>query len=117
MAQEAKLFDDRGCDNGAASNFIGVNRYLDDANLTLIYTGCGFFDLFKYTKEEIASRFHNHYLEMIYPPDRQRLLSSLKKYVAADSPFELVYRVMAKGGTLVWVLDKTVSLVDGDGVR
>ena len=117
IAQEAGLFDDSGYDNGGASNFIGVNRYLDDANLTLIYTGCGFFDLFKYTKEEIASRFHNHYLEMIYPPDRQQLVSSLKKYISADSPFEHVYRVMAKGGALVWVLDKTVSLVGGDGRR
>ena len=86
-----------------------------DAHFTLITMSDSFLSMFGYTREEIANRFHNHFIEMVYPNDRSMMLSMIHKQLKKGSDIELEYRVLCKSGKPIWVLDKGRLLTERDG--
>lgn len=93
----------------------GVLRCSADENLTLNLVSAGFCRITGYTEEEINQRFQNHFIEMVYPKDRKKLICHLKKYVHWDDITQITYRIIGKDGRVVWVLDKTRCTSDCDG--
>lgn len=87
----------------------------NNENFTLISVSDSFLSMFGYTREEISSLFHNNFIEMVYPRDREGIIESVHKQLKNGRDIELEYRVMCKNGQPVWVLDKGKLLEDADG--
>ena len=65
------------------------------------------------TEQEIQDRFNNQFVNLIYPADRQEFLRQVKEQLKSGNSVEVEYRVTAKDGRILWVLDKS-RLVTGD---
>jgi putative two-component system response regulator len=68
-----------------------------------------------YDAGEIASRFKNRYLDLIYPADRGEVFHQLREQLSHRELVELEYRLTAKDGRVLWVLDKSLCLTGEDG--
>lgn len=92
----------------------GVKNCLNDEYFTICYVSDGFLSLFGYTREEVKTLFHDEYINMIYPEDREKVRGMLKEQLAAGNMIELVYRGLCKNGDIVWILNKG-RLIDEGG--
>lgn len=93
----------------------GAHQCKNDPNLTIISMSDSFLTMFGYTREEIKTLYHNHFIEMVYPSDRKILLASVRNQLEKGRDTELEYRVLCKNGQPVWILDKCRLLDDGNG--
>lgn len=93
----------------------GVHQCECDEELTFLSMSHSFLTLVGYSQEEIQSRFHNHFAEMIYPDDLSRLQSEMAEQLACGDTLELEYRILRGNGRLLWILDqgKRATLADG----
>lgn len=87
----------------------------NDRWLTLVPPLDGLVSLLGYTKEELSEQFQNRYLELIYPEDRPDVLHQLTQQLCRGDTVELEYRLRARDGRLIWVLDKSLCVTDQDG--
>lgn len=94
---------------------VGIQQCLGDQWFTMTYVNAGFAALFGYNEQELKSRFHNHFIEMIHPEDQQRVRREFLEQVGASDVQELEYRVMTKEGRMVWILDKCRTVAGEDG--
>ena len=95
----------------------GMFRCLFDEKLTLKQMNDKFLSMFGYTKEEIAERFDNSFLNMIYPEDREASSQSAMEQIRKGPQKTLQYRVACKDGSLMWVMDKGQLVKDADGTQ
>lgn len=93
----------------------GVHQCENDSYFTLVSVSDGFLSMFGYTREEIEKQFHNHFIEMVYPDDRERLITTIQSQLKNGEDIEIEYRIICKDQKPVWVLDKGRFLKDGDG--
>ncbi len=93
----------------------GACQSLNDRWFTLTYVNTGLTNLVGYTREELAEKFHNRYLELVYPPDRELLWDKVQKQMRHGKTFEGEYRLMCKDGRIKWVLDRCVLATGEDG--
>lgn len=93
----------------------GVQRCLNDQWFTMVEVNEGFARLLGYSREEIQDLFQNHYIDLIYPPDREDMVYKSREQLQGGTLMELEYRVVAKGGRILWVLDKSQLIVGEDG--
>jgi diguanylate cyclase (GGDEF)-like protein/PAS domain S-box-containing protein len=56
-----------------------------------------------------------HWLRMIHPEDRERVLSEEARTDETGEPFKMEYRVIARDGRVVWVRDEATLVRDGEG--
>ena len=93
----------------------GIQVCLNDDEYTLLNWNDGLRSLLGYSDEDIKERFDNKYLNIIYPADRERTLAEIKRQQQTGNTMELEYRMVAKDGHIVWVLDKCqlMGLEDG----
>ncbi len=77
-----------------------------DSFLTIVSCSDGFSQLTGYTTEEIGRFFHNRFLPMIYEPDREVVQRSIDAQLQNGSVIDVQYRLLKKGGSLIWILDK-----------
>ena len=85
----------------------GVQQCRNDRQFTLVQMSRELRELLGYTEQELAERFHGHYLELIYPPDRDEAMRQTRQQLEQGDSIELEYRVQAKGGGLLWMLEKS----------
>ncbi|MCD8278382.1 sensor domain-containing diguanylate cyclase/phosphohydrolase [Enterocloster citroniae] len=90
----------------------GISRYRNDQWFTILEIDDGFMG---YGRDEINSRFHGHYLDMIHPDDRTRVKKELSDQLNHGNEFELEYRVQDADGVSNWVLGKGCLITDQDG--
>lgn len=83
----------------------GVQQCLNDRFFTLVEVNQGFLDLFGFSREEITERFHDHFIEMIHPADRQDILAETAEQFRRTGKCSSNYRVLCKNGQFKWVLD------------
>lgn len=93
----------------------GVQQCLNDRWFTLVQVNERFLNLLGYTEEELRSRFQNHYINMIYPMDRDEVLHQVREQLKIGSTVELEYRVSTRDGRILWVLNKSQMVVGEDG--
>lgn len=94
---------------------VSIHQCVHDNRLTILDTNQGFISVFGYNKREIEAIYHNSFIEMIYPPDRRRVLDELESQLQNKSSGELEYRIINKDGEIVWVLDKFHLICDESG--
>lgn len=90
----------------------GIWRYRNDRWFTIIDIDDGFMG---YAREEIRSRFKDHYLDLIHPDDRARVRNELSKQLNRGNEYELEYRVVDADGCVCWVLSKGCRMTDHAG--
>jgi diguanylate cyclase (GGDEF)-like protein/PAS domain S-box-containing protein len=56
-----------------------------------------------------------HWLEIIHPDDRERVLAEDRRTDASLEPFRAEYRVIARDGRVVWMSDEAVLVRDEEG--
>lgn len=84
----------------------------NDRWLTITEVDPGFMG---YEREEIRERFHDRYLEIIHPEDRDRVKRELSAQLDRGNDFELEYRLLDRDGEANWVLGKGCLVTDGEG--
>ncbi|MCI9274406.1 MAG: diguanylate cyclase [Clostridiales bacterium] len=93
----------------------GIFRCLYDEPLTLLQMNNGFLSMFGYTRTQIRQRFHNSFLQMIDPRDREPVRKEARRQLALGATKELEYRVLCADGRSLWVLDQGQLMVSGSG--
>lgn len=84
----------------------GLLRCRDDEEMTLEQYSDGFLTLLGYTKQEIKDYFNGSLRQMIYPPDRPRVMAETSMQHNNVSYKSMEYRMLRKDGSIIWVLDK-----------
>jgi diguanylate cyclase (GGDEF)-like protein/PAS domain S-box-containing protein len=87
--------------------------YIDlaDDSDTSVYTSPQIEQMLGYTPEEW--RVNKLWPKRLHPDDRDRVLAADERFEAGDEPFSEEYRLIAKDGSVVWVLEEAV-LVRGE---
>lgn len=93
----------------------GIHCCKCDPELTLLDMSHGFFSLTGYSQEEIETRFHNHYIEMIDPKDVEAVRAQIDAQLLKGDTLELEYRMLRGDGSLIWILDHSKRVVSDDG--
>ncbi|WP_343209521.1 diguanylate cyclase domain-containing protein [Anaerolentibacter hominis] len=92
----------------------GVRQSFYDEEFTILEVNQGFAELFGFQEEEIRERFHNHYMEMIHPDDRDAVRETIASQLSRGDKTELQYRVICKDGTCKWVMENGQIFRDED---
>lgn len=93
--------------DAALSHMIGsVQCCLNDSEYTLVESNGGLNQLLGYSRQEIKNKFDSKYLRMIYPADQTRIRAETSKQLESHKSTELEYRLTAKDGRVLWVLEK-----------
>lgn len=93
----------------------GVQQCLNDQGYTILHVNEGFADLIGYSEQEIQEKFNNQYINLVYPADRQELTRQVKEQLKCGNSVEVEYRVTAKDGRVLWILDKGRVVTGNDG--
>lgn len=99
------------------SLLVGIQQCAYDRWFTVKSVNPGFINLFGYSRDEIREIFHDHYVEMLHPDDRNIMTRQFQEQLSLGNAVELEYRVNAKDGHVVWVLDKCRLATDENGVE
>src|SRR5918997_4190333 len=67
-----------------------------------------------YTTEEVLDN-PDHWVDIIHPDDRERVLAEDARTNETGEPFAMEYRQLAKDGRWVWVRDEAVIVRDEEG--
>ena len=88
---------------------------LNDRNMTLAQLGTGTVELAGYHQEEILSCFDGELIRLVHPDDRDALIRTMEEQFSLSSFATAQYRVLAKDGTIRWVLSKNRLEAGSDG--
>ena len=100
------------------SHMIGcVLACLNDREFTIVETNGGMKKLLGYSDEEMKTQFDSKYLNMIYPADRSRILEETGRQLKSGNSVELEYRLTAKDGRIIWVLERCQSVTGKDSME
>ena len=106
----------RALDESLLQNVIEcVQVFRNDSGYTMIEPSEGMLNLIGYTAEELSKRFNNHYVELIYPPDREDVARQIREQSRAGKFIEIEYRLVTARGETIWVLDKSRLYTGEDG--
>ncbi len=56
-----------------------------------------------------------HWLRVLHPDDRERVLAEELRTDETGEPYRIEYRMIARGGRVVWVRDEATLVKDGNG--
>ena len=98
------------------SSLIGMQKCQNDRWFTIIDINDGFTTLLGYTRAEIEQVFHNRFVEMIHPEDREKAIREAREQQSKGNTFEIEYRVATKDGKVLWILDKSQLHTDDSGI-
>src|SRR5215211_5004607 len=71
-------------------------------------------DMLGYSPEECISD-PDHWIKILHPADRQRVLAEGERTNQTGEPFKLEYRQFAKDGRVVWIHDEAALVRDEEG--
>ncbi len=101
-----------GCEGFLRDILNGVLRCRNDRYMT-VEEAHG--RLLGYTREEVRTRFHDRFIEMVYPDDRARVRKQMAQQLDAGVQYETEHRLIGVKGEPVWVLHRGRRVADGDG--
>lgn len=93
----------------------GVYQCLNDRSFTILNMSKSFLDLFGYTRDEVKDIFNDHFVDMIYPDDRDGVLEISKEQCRRGNTVEFEYRIQKKDGEILWILDRGRLVHTADG--
>ena len=113
--EAAKALEEAEARYRALVEQIPVVAYTEDANTGAVgYMSPRFETLLGYDPEE-ATRDPDHWVRVLHPDDRERVLAENRRTDETGEPFRMEYRQIAKDGRVVWVRDEAVLVRDGEG--
>lgn len=92
----------------------GVQQFEAFGNMEFRYVSDGFFQMTGYSEAQIKSTFSNSFLALIHPEDRAQVESLLRANLDTQTPLELKYRILAKDGRVVWLLNRATLCADAE---
>jgi len=91
--------------------------YLLDQDGLMTYIAPQVESMLGYSADEIVESSGSLLTERLHPEDREAVLAETADRHASGGDFAGEYRLLARDGAEVWVLDKTVDMLDADGKR
>jgi PAS domain S-box-containing protein len=58
---------------------------------------------------------YSDWTRMLHPDDRERVLEAFHRHMRTGEPFDQEYRMVASGGSILWLHDRATLLPAGDG--
>lgn len=95
----------------------GIMKCRNDKWYTLADHGKGLRDLIGCTEQEFRDKYHDHYMEIIFPADRDRVSQGLVSQLEEGRITELEYRLVTEEGKLIWVMDRSILVTEEDGLE
>lgn len=95
----------------------GVMKCRNDKWYTLADNGKGLCGLIRCTEQDIRDKYHNHYMEIIPPADRERVNQEMISQMEEGRITELEYRLVTAEGKLIWVMDRSILVTEEDGLE
>ncbi len=90
-------------------------RCRNDRDWTMEFVSDGCIGLTGYSPEELVHNSRISYGDLIDPDDRVMVWESMQAAVDADMPFQIEYRIDAKGGSQKWVWEQGQGIKDPEG--
>lgn len=88
----------------------GILHSLNNDEFTILEVNQGFLDLFGFTRDELSQQFHDHFIEMVHPLDRQSLLNECAWGFHCSDKITLQYRVICRDGSYKWIMENVQIL-------
>jgi diguanylate cyclase (GGDEF)-like protein/PAS domain S-box-containing protein len=82
---------------------------------TLTYISPQYEAMLGYSAEEGTSH-QEHWIELVHPEDRERVLAEDVRTDETGEPFATEYRMFAADGSVVWIRDEAILVRDDEGV-
>lgn len=90
-------------------------RCRNDRNWTMEFVSQGCLELTGYAPEEILANRAISFGQCIHPQDREMVWDDIQQSLSARKPYQLVYRILAKGGAVKWVWEQGQGVFDQQG--
>lgn len=90
-------------------------RCRNDRNWTMEFVSQGCLELTGYAPEEILDNRAISFGQCIHPQDREMVWDDIQQSLAGQKPYQLVYRILAKGGAVKWVWEQGQGVFDQQG--
>ena len=74
-------------------------------------------DVYKRQEQDLSEKYHNRYLEIIFPADRDRVSQEMVSQLEEGRITELEYRLVTEEGKLIWVMDRSILVTEEDGLE
>ena len=87
---------------------------LDEASTTL-YVSPQIESLLGLTPADYKANLHGVWLQHLHPDDRERVVAELRHTHTSLKPFDCEYRMLNRGGEIVWFRDKAAVVCDEAG--
>jgi PAS domain S-box-containing protein len=91
-------------------------RCMNDATWTMEFVSEGCLDLTGYLPSDLT---HNHVIafsDCILPRDRQQVWDTIQQALATHQRFQVIYRIITKGGTEKWVWEQGMGVFSPEGL-
>ena len=75
-----------------------------DENLTIQYANDSYYAMLEYTRNEVKTKFKNGFYPVIYPPDSDHTLTSIKNQLKSSDSISCEFRIRNSQGTIFWIL-------------
>jgi PAS domain S-box-containing protein len=82
----------------------------------LVYNSAVWKAMLGYGEDELPSLTVEGFLEMVHPDDRQRVGQALDDHLTKQHPYKCEFRMIKKDGSVFWVADSGVALLDAQGM-
>lgn len=96
---------------------VDVQPYRNDRWLTMPHASHGLLDLLGYSQAEVQEKFQNRYLLLIHPDDRESVVRDSMQQQRKGTFQELEYRVVARDGSVYWLLSKSQLMTELNGAE
>ena len=98
------------------SNLPGLAyRCQNDADWTMEFLSEGCLELTGYAPAELVGNHRASYAQIIHPEDRQRVWEDVQQALQRHERFQLLYRIITKGGAEKWVWEQGMGIFSADG--
>lgn len=102
------------CGFGSNIPVAGV-RCKNDRWLTIVEMNAPFLQLVGYQAAELKNKFKNRLIELVDPVDRERVISQIHRLIHTGRQSQIEYRLRAKDGHAVWVLENDLLVREKNG--
>lgn len=93
------------------NNIPGITfRYKYDKEWTMLYASSQINDITGYSVEELIHNHTTSYGKLIHEEDRDEVMKNVEKAIAANSSWEIEYRIAHKNGSIRWVYEKGTAV-------
>lgn len=95
----------------------GIKITEEDERGTFYYIGKNLLSMLGYTRAEFLELSGGNMVGAVYPPDVERAMEQYNRGLNESNEYSCEYRIRAKNGELMWILDSGRRLIYKDGIR